>query len=119
MSEGNFYRDDVFSTSVRAGKRTYFFDVKATRGNDLFMTITESKRSGVDDNGNFSFEKHKIFLYKEDFEKFMSGLQESFDHIKQLQETGQYRAAESDRRPYMSEEERANSSSDVNFDDLG
>lgn len=128
MSEGNFYRDDVFSCSVRAGKRTYFFDVKSTRGNDLFMTITESKRSGVDNNGNFSFEKHKIFLYKEDFEKFMGGLQESFDHIKQLQESGNYRPAESDRRPYQREEEEGaeasqaheapSSTTDVNFDDL-
>jgi hypothetical protein len=133
MSEGNFYRDDVFSTSVRAGKRTYFFDVKATRGNDLFMTITESKRSGVDDNGHFSFEKHKIFLYKEDFEKFMGGLNESFEHIKQLQDSGNYRPAESDRRPYLRDEESEDneesiertenassaSSSDVSFEDLG
>jgi hypothetical protein len=130
MSEGNFYRDDVFSTSVRAGKRTYFFDVKATRGNDLFMTITESKRSGVDDNGHFSFEKHKIFLYKEDFEKFMGGLNESFEHIKQLQDSGNYRPAESDRRPYLRDEENEEriertenassaSSSDVSFEDLG
>ncbi len=134
MSEGNFYRDDVFSTSVRAGKRTYFFDVKATRGNDLFMTITESKRSGMDDNGHFSFEKHKIFLYKEDFEKFMGGLNESFEHIKQLQDSGNYRPAESDRRPYQRDEEEgaentdreertenisSSSSTDVSFEDLG
>lgn len=131
MSEGNFYRDDVFSTSVRAGKRTYFFDVKATRGNDLFMTITESKRSGMDDNGNFSFEKHKIFLYKEDFEKFMAGLQESFDHIKDLQDSGRYRATErreetiEDRREERNEErptsdinDSAAGIVDVNFDDL-
>lgn len=119
MSEGNFYRDDVFSTSVRAGKRTYFFDVKATRGNDLFMTITESKRSGMDDNGNFSFEKHKIFLYKEDFEKFMAGLQESFDHIRQLQESGQYKSAEGERRPYQDQETTEGDSAGVNFEDLG
>lgn len=120
MSEGNFYRDDVFSTAVRAGKRTYFFDVKATRGNDLFMTITESKRAGVDNNGNFNFEKHKIFLYKEDFEKFMQGLQESFEHIKQLQESGNYRATE-ERRPYEREEnnDQPISSADISFDDLG
>lgn len=121
MSEGNFYRDDVFSTSVRAGKRTYFFDVKATRGNDLFMTITESKRSGVDNNGNFSFEKHKIFLYKEDFEKFMAGLQESFDHIKQLQDSGQYRHTPSERPAYENHDENHshNGASDVSFEDLG
>ena len=77
MNEG--YKEDVFSTSVRAGKRTYFFDVKATRGNDLFMTITESKRSKFDD-GNFI--KTKIHLYKEDFNKFSDALQETISHVK-------------------------------------
>ena len=82
MGEGNNYRDDVFSTSVRAGKRTYFFDVKATRGNDLFMTITESKRAGMDENGHLNFEKHKIFLYKEDFNKFIEALTSTVNHVK-------------------------------------
>ena len=62
-------QDELYSRPVRAGKRTYFFDVKATRGKDLYMTITESKRR-FDDNGNVSYSKHKIFLYREDFEKF-------------------------------------------------
>ena len=75
MAEGSNYRDDVFSREVRAGKRKYFFDVKTTRGNDLFMTITESKRSGFSDSGQASYEKHKIFLYKEDFDKFIEGLE--------------------------------------------
>jgi hypothetical protein len=67
-------RGDMFSKSVRAGKRTYFFDVKSTRGNDYYLTITESKkRFGTD--GKFTYEKHKIFLYKEDFEKFMETLE--------------------------------------------
>ena len=61
--------DDVYSKPVKAGKRTYFFDVKATKGNDLYLTITESKRK-VEGDGSFSYDKHKIFLYKEDFEKF-------------------------------------------------
>lgn len=119
MGEGNNYRDDVHSTAVRAGKRTYFFDVKATRGNDLFMTITESKRTGMDDQGHLSFEKHKIFLYKEDFEKFIGGLQEAIDHIRQLQESGQYRPAETERRSFTGEGEEGARSGDVNFDDLG
>ena len=59
--------DDVFSKPVRAGKRTYFFDVKATKNNDYYLTITESKRR-VDKDGRFVYDKHKIFLYKEDFE---------------------------------------------------
>lgn len=116
MSEGNSYRDDVYSTSVRAGKRTYFFDVKATRGNDLFMTITESKRTGSMETGNVSFEKHKIFLYKEDFEKFLGGLQDAIDHIRQLQDAGSYRAADNNRRPFK--EEGAPSEDEVRFEDL-
>ena len=80
----NFERngEDIFSKPVRAGKRTYFFDVKATKGNDYYLTITESKRR-VDNNGNFVYDKHKIFLYKEDFEKFAEGLEEVVNYIKQ------------------------------------
>ena len=72
--------EDVFSKPVRAGKRTYFFDVKATKGNDYYLTITESKRR-VEKDGRFVYDKHKIFLYKEDFEKFMNGLNEAIDFI--------------------------------------
>ena len=79
------YRDgEVFSRSIRAGKRTYFFDVKSTKSNDYYLTITESKRRFNNESGKFFFEKHKLFLYKEDFEKFASGLNESVDKIKQL-----------------------------------
>jgi hypothetical protein len=72
---------EIFSRAVRAGKRTYFFDVKATRRNDYFLTITESKKRFQKD-GRFFFEKHKIFLYKEDFEKFADGFQEVIEFIK-------------------------------------
>lgn len=74
--------DDVFSKPVRAGKRTYFFDVKATKGNDYYLTITESKRR-VEKDGRFVYDKHKIFLYKEDFEKFKQGLDEVVEYIKE------------------------------------
>ena len=74
-------RQEIFSRAVRAGKRTYFFDVKATRRNDYYLTITESKKRYHRD-GRFYFEKHKIFLYKEDFDKFSEGLAESIDFIK-------------------------------------
>lgn len=67
-------REDVYSLVVRAGKRTYFFDVKETRGGEKYLTITESKRRFSADSGKFFYEKHKIFLYKEDFEKFTNGL---------------------------------------------
>lgn len=74
--------EDVYSKPVRAGKRTYFFDVKTTKGNnDYYLTITESKRRQEQD-GSFSFDKHKIFLYKEDFEKFQEGLSEVLDYMK-------------------------------------
>ena len=74
--------DDVYSKPVRAGKRTYFFDVKATKGNDYYLTVTESKRR-VDKDGRFVYDKHKIFLYKEDFEKFTEGLEEVIKFIKE------------------------------------
>ena len=73
-------RSDVHSTAVRAGKRTYFFDVKATRNDDYYLTITESKRRPGDDA---SYEKHKIFLYREDFSKFSEGLAQAIDYIVQ------------------------------------
>ena len=79
----NASREDIHSKAVRAGKRTYFFDVKSTRGNDLYLTITESKRRYSDD-GKFSYEKHKLFLYKEDFDKFAEGLKETIDKIEEL-----------------------------------
>ncbi len=73
-------REEIFSKRVKAGKRTYFFDVKATKSNDYYLTITESKRRLKDDS--FVFEKHKIFLYKEDFGKFIEALQDAVDHVK-------------------------------------
>lgn len=75
-------REEIFSKAVRAGKRTYFFDVKATRKDDYYLTITESKKR-FNRDGRFFFEKHKIFLYKEDFEKFAEGLSEVVDFIKE------------------------------------
>ncbi|TND01164.1 MAG: hypothetical protein FD123_4285 [Bacteroidetes bacterium] len=72
---------ELFSKPVKAGKRTYFFDVKSTRGNDYYLTITESKKR-IGDDGKFFYEKHKLFLYKEDFDKFSEGLQEAIAYIK-------------------------------------
>ncbi|MSP68871.1 MAG: DUF3276 family protein [Bacteroidetes bacterium] len=80
----NRYNDqpEIFSRPVKAGKRTYFFDVKATKGNDYYLTITESKKR-VGDDGKFQYEKHKLFLYKEDFEKFADGLNEVINFISE------------------------------------
>jgi hypothetical protein len=75
-------RGEIFSRTVRAGKRTYFFDVKATIADEYYLTITESKRRFNNDQGKFFYEKHKLFLYKEDFEKFATGLTETIEFIK-------------------------------------
>jgi hypothetical protein len=80
--ETNERAADVYSKRVKAGKRTYFFDVKSTRGSDFYLTITESKKR-FRDNG-FFYEKHKIFLYKEDFGKFIESLEEAIAKIKEL-----------------------------------
>ena len=74
-------RQEIFSERVKAGKRTYFFDVKATRSNDYYLTITESKRRYKEDG--FTYEKHKIFLYKEDFDKFVEALNNTVNHVKE------------------------------------
>jgi Fe-S-cluster formation regulator IscX/YfhJ len=79
------FREEIYSVAVRAGKRTYFFDVKSTRRDELYLTITESKKR-FEQDGNFHFEKHKIFLYKEDFEKFYEGFQEVITFIEQNQQ---------------------------------
>lgn len=75
-------REEIYSEKVKAGKRTYFFDVKSTRSNDYYLTITESKKRFKEDG--FTYEKHKIFLYKEDFNKFLNALNSSVGHIKEL-----------------------------------
>ena len=122
MSDDKQYKEDIYSSAVRAGKRTYFFDVRATRGNDLYLTITESKRRYLDD-GRYTYEKHKLFLYKEDFDKFSEGLTHAVDKIKELQDTGNY----SDESPLMRKDENDSSPevapapesvSDISFDDL-
>lgn len=103
--------EDVYSKPVRAGKRTYFFDVKATKGNnDFYLTITESKRRQEHD-GSFSYDKHKIFLYKEDFEKFAEGLEEAVGYIRsRLIKEGPAEPGQ--------EDDRGKSFTDVSFDEF-
>ncbi|MDR0414826.1 MAG: PUR family DNA/RNA-binding protein [Prevotellaceae bacterium] len=98
-----------FSKSVKAGKRTYFFDVRVMREGDHYLTITESKRR-IDREGKFLYEKHKIFLYQEDFEKFLAGLNEALNYIADNGGT---------TKPYAARREEDISFSDVNFDELG
>jgi Protein of unknown function (DUF3276) len=101
----NSNRSEVYSTKIRAGKRTYFFDVKETRSSDYYITITESKRRF---NGE-GYDKHKIFLYKEDFNKFMNCLNETIDHVKTTL-MPDYNYDEFDREPYYEEDEEDDNS---------
>jgi hypothetical protein len=111
------YKDDVYTHAVRAGKRTYFFDVKATRGKDLFMTITESKRVSFDENGPAQYEKHKIFLYKEDFDGFIDGLNQAIGHIRELQGKEGFRSGDSVRK-LKSQSDIDIQPSEITFEDL-
>ena len=101
-------REEIYGKAVRAGKRTYFFDVRATRGRDYYLTITESKRK-YEDDGSYRYQKHKIFLYKEDFRKFTDALAETITEIIKLR-------SEQDQQEASS---ISDSFADVSFEDLG
>jgi hypothetical protein len=119
---------EVYSKVVRAGKRTYFFDVKATKGNDLYLTLTESKKTTVD--GRESYQKHKLFLYKEDFEKFQDGLADVLTKVAELNETGEFRQDDdsstqegtekttSQTTDEISKESSVDQYSEISFEDL-
>jgi hypothetical protein len=112
-------KEEIFTRVVRAGKRTYFFDVKATRKDEYYLTITESKKR-LGKEGKLFYEKHKIFLYKEDFEKFIGGLNDAVTYIdngndmsgSSLSEAGT-KAVETGGEP------SAEGFTDIDFDDLG
>ena len=111
-SEENKFNQDIYSKVVRAGKRTYFFDVKSTRNDEYYLTITESKKR-FEDNGDFHYEKHKIFLYREDFAKFAEGLQEIVDYIKDHKKEEQHRS-----KSQVADNVVASGYSDVEFEDI-
>ena len=117
----NNEREEIYSKAVRAGKRTYFFDVKATRGNDYYLTITESKKYFEDDKP--FYKKHKLFLYKEDFDKFMEGLNETVEYIRQNQGTsgdgGSLPASPDKSADSSSDESGTKNFTDLDFEDLG
>ena len=114
---GRERRDEIFSKAVRAGKRTYFFDVKATKGDDYYLTITESKKKFADD-GKFHFEKHKLFLYKEDFEKFSDGLDEVVSKIQELNNSSDDSSSISQNNDSENDVSNENMSEDGNFKDV-
>ncbi len=108
-------RDELFSKAVRAGKRTYFFDVKATRNDEKYITITESKRCFSEEQNRFFYEKHKLFLYKEDFEKFRRAVDESVKFV----ETGEYPEGYFDEQRQYDDGDFDDKNFDSWFDDLG
>ena len=128
--EGKEYReqDDIYSKALRAGRRTYFFDVRATRANDYYLTITESKKF-TNENGSFHYKKHKIYLYKEDFEGFKALLNETTDFVVQEKGSdiieGNEPISESENMVpivsntnEMKEEETGDKFTDVRFEDI-
>ena len=107
------FNQEIYSKVVRAGKRTYFFDVKTTRSDEYYLTITESKKR-FGENGKFHYEKHKIFLYKEDFEKFIENLQEIVDYIHE----NQPQTVSIERDDDDSEDEKVTNFTNVDFEDI-
>ncbi len=97
---------EIYSKVIRAGKRTYFFDIKSTKGNDLYVVLTESKKSSSE--GRESFEKHKIFLYKEDFDKFQKGLEDTLEKVKEIRNSGVFNSYETSEMK----------TADISFEDL-
>ena len=108
------FNQEIHSKVVRAGKRTYFFDVKTTRNDEYYLTITESKKR-FSENGKFHFEKHKIFLYKEDFDKFSECLQDIIEYIRENQPV---QGENVDTEKVVDESEKVANYSDVDFEDI-
>tara|TARA_B100000073_G_C23363926_1_gene424035 strand:+ start:116 stop:559 length:444 start_codon:yes stop_codon:yes gene_type:complete len=120
--------EEIFSKAVRAGRRTYFFDVRSTRAGDYYLTMTESKRDFNEDGTPF-YKKHKIYLYKEDFVNFKEALNEMTDYIIKekgediisLEKSDNTEVKNEDTEEHLEEgkEEATTSFTEVNFDDLG
>ncbi len=117
-------QEEIHSKVMRAGRRTYFFDVRSTKAGDYYLTITESKKFTHDD-GSFHYKKHKIYLYKEDFEDFRENVEEMMDFI--IDEKGTEVISERHQKDFKKEEEEpsengeaksTDSFTDVSFDDI-
>ncbi len=132
MSEKNYNdQEEIFSQVLRAGRRTYFFDVRATKADDYYLTVTESKKF-TNDDGSFHYKKHKIYLYKEDFTEFNEMLKVATDYI--VNEKGEEVISERHQSDYSKESEKtteettseettteettSGSFTDVSFDDI-
>ncbi len=110
-------KEIVFSKAIKAGKRIYYVDVRKNKKDDMFLAITESKKiiTGEGNAPSISFEKHKIFLYKEDFDKFINGLQEAIKFIEDNGNTPDTQDSENNIEA-KSDEENVNASSDIKID---
>ncbi|HZW78310.1 MAG TPA: PUR family DNA/RNA-binding protein [Flavobacteriaceae bacterium] len=121
-------QEEIFSKVMRAGRRTYFFDVRSTKAGDFYLTITESKKFTGDD-GSFHYKKHKIYLYKEDFDEFRATLDEMTNYV--IEEKGEEVISERHQRDYKKQEEEyaqpvessgaqtsASSFTNIDFDDI-
>ena len=110
-------KEIVFSKAIKAGKRIYYVDVRKNKKDDMFLAITESKKiiTGEGNAPSISFEKHKIFLYKEDFDKFINGLQEAIKFIEDNGNTPDTQDSENNIED-KSDEENVNASSDIKID---
>jgi hypothetical protein len=117
-------QEEIFSQVLRAGRRTYFFDVRATKADDYYLTVTESKKFTHDD-GTFHYQKHKIYLYKEDFTDFHEMLKKATDFI--INEKGNEVISERHQKDFKKEEptksaeeesKSTDSFTDVSFDDI-
>ncbi len=129
MNDKELLEKDIFSKVLRAGRRTYFFDVRATKADDYYITITESKKF-TEEDGSYHFKKHKIYLYKEDFAAFNEILSEMTEYVinhkgeEVISERHQKDfKKESDYSDSQQEEEEttttsSNSYTDINFDDI-
>ena len=130
----NYEREEIFSKSVRAGRRTYFFDVRSTKAGDYYLTLTESKKF-TNEDGSFHYKKHKIYLYKEDFTEFSNILNEMTDYV--ISEKGEEVISERHQKDFKKEDntesteetndenekedgsnESSNEFTDVSFDDI-
>ncbi|WP_228852080.1 PUR family DNA/RNA-binding protein [Aegicerativicinus sediminis] len=121
---GMMDKEEIYSKVLRAGRRTYFFDVRATKAGDYYLTITESKKF-TNDDGSFHYKKHKIYLYKEDFEEFKQNLDEMTDYI--IDEKGQEVISERHQKDFKKEDDDYSEAStdrstgsftDISFDDI-
>ncbi len=106
-------KEEIYSKVLRAGRRTYFFDVRSTKAGDYYLTITESKKF-TNDDGSFYYKKHKIYLYKEDFSEFKSILGEMIDHV--ISEKGEEVISERHQKDYKKEDYKQTSNSPLNTD---